>query len=149
MLSIRRSISSVLMLHMIELRSIFSRSRMEKFFIDSVEVTSRASRSQGSFSADASWQLKTSFWKGLKALLLSQVNEPSSIIDKHKLSLGADTCLHLLDSPLKRSEDMTHLVEEWSEALDCMCLLASPESLLKSVRLTVSSFRSALFFYVH
>eukprot|EP00250_Pteridium_aquilinum_P007071 c16865_g1_i1 orf=198-5741(-) len=127
LISLRMSVSSILMLHMTELSSIFSRYRMEKFFLDSAEVTCRASKSQGLenlFSAGASWQLKASFWEGLKSLLSHSKEGFTPTIDKDKLFLGAEKCLLLLETPLKEPENRDHKLEEWSAALECMALIS-------------------------
>lgn len=133
LISMRTSVSSVLILHMAELSSIFSRSQMEKFFLDSVELTCRGCTlqdSECSFSSNASWQLKISFWKGLKCLILQLSKDSEQYMDKDKLFLGAEKCLDLLDVPSIDSENSNLVFEEWSGALECM-LQASKEWIMK------------------
>ncbi|KAI5062948.1 hypothetical protein GOP47_0021495 [Adiantum capillus-veneris] len=133
LISIRTSMTSVLMLHMRNLSSIFSRSRMEMFFFDCVEVACRASDSwcsESLFSADACWDLRISFWKGFKSLLLHSKDGAIPSIDKNKLLLGAEKCYCLLNIPLKETESELHKIEEWSEALDCLAL-ASDEWIVR------------------
>ncbi|MCO5566913.1 hypothetical protein L7F22_020597 [Adiantum nelumboides] len=139
LISIRPSMASVLMLHMTELSSIFSRSRMEKFFFACIEVACRTNESQGSeslYSAD-SWQdLRISFWKGFKSLLLQSKEGLIPGIDKDKLFSGAEKCLYLLDIPLKKKENKQCKIEEWSEVLKCL-VLASDEWIAKITELDV------------
>lgn len=145
LISLGPFLSGLLMLHMASVSSIFSESRMERFFIDCVELISRVCRLQDSeppLPKTLYTQLKINFWKGL-ALYVTQLNKQSketSEAKKHKLFLRVEKCLEVFDDlPLVVSVhdhdqtlelDSQLLYEEWSAALNCISQ-ASKEWILK------------------
>jgi hypothetical protein len=126
LISVRNSISSVLMLHITDLSTIFSRQRLEKFFLDSVSLVSRRTDEDLGSNRDS----RINFWKGLHGLLMG-TDKDGSRIDTTNIFAGLKKCLKLLDSPLQ--SNLASM--EWAEALECISL-ASTEWISEAVQVS-------------
>ena len=119
LISVQKTVSSVLMLHIADLSSIFSWHRLEKFFNDSASFICRHRNIDPGLNEDS----EINFWKGFKGLL-TRIDKEGSEINLNSLFIASEKCIELLDSPLNSGN--TKLASmKWTEALECMSLAST------------------------